>query len=189
MPLLDATYVQRYRGYLGWEGFTDGQSVVVPPMEVELYIQNYQVPIRKPKITEHVTISQIDPVSGHEAGSAGIFYGAPSLLQMELTGWTVTLQDSNKQWILKDRNGTTVSPISGSPSTFWGNIPYSEVVNVYLSGRINLTANGAYQRRDPDYYISPGGLRYSNPIISAYTSNFQPGVKKQLFTMTLLLET
>lgn len=181
MPTLDQTYVTQFRGFLGWNGFTNGQGNTIPPIAVELYINNLALPIRKPKITEHASVSQIDPISGMQIGNAALFYGSPDVLQMELSGWIITLQDTSRNWLIHDANGSSIS------STF-GNIPYSEVINAFLSGRVNVTAGGAPQRKDPDYYISPQGYKYLSPLLANYVPTFGVGAKKQFFQMTLYLE-
>lgn len=183
MTTLDYTYINRFRGILGWNAFIDGAGNHVPHVEIELFISSYPMPVRKVKATEYSTISQIDPVSQKEIGSAAIFYGPPDVLQMELSGWIITLQDSSRRWKIFASDGTT------SLTSTFGNIPYSEIINSYLSGVVNLTAGGATQRKDPDYYISPQGYMYNTPLISNYQPTFQPGAKKQMFEMTLFLET
>lgn len=167
-----------YRGFIGWNGFTDAAGNVRPPVRIELFIKDHPLPMRKPKFTEVITTSQIDPISKLETGFKGIFFGAPDILQVAVSGWIIS-PIASKQWALKDANGAALS---------YGNISYAEVVSRYLAGEYNLTVAGAAQRRDPDYYITPYGQQYDKPTVALWDPQYSPTMRKQAFSMTLYLE-
>jgi hypothetical protein len=167
-----------YRGFIGWNGFTDGAGNVRPPVRIELFIKDHPLPMRKPKFTEVMSISQIDPRSNLDTAFKGIFFGAPDILQVAFSGWIIS-PVSNNQWALKDANGTTLN---------YGNISYTEVISRYLAGEYNLTVSGAARRKDPDYYITPYGQQYDKPVIAIWDPQYSSVRQKQPFTMTLYLE-
>lgn len=180
MAIHDATYVNRYKGILGWNGGTQLETgVYFPPIEVELFIKEHPIPIRKPKPTEVVTMPQVTPVDrSHDTSTAAIFFGAPDLLQLQLSGWIITPKINN-QWRVTDTAGNPLN---------WGNITYAEVIGYLLSGQANMTRGQAMIRRDPDYYISPYGLQYAKPIVAQWEPQYSPNMRKQPFSMTLYLE-
>lgn len=163
-----------YRGVLGWNA-VGGKW---PAIEIPLYIKDHPLPLRRPKVTEINTAPLNDPVSGYELSTQTIFFGSPDLLQISITGWMITPK-SNNQFSPKDISGAALSV---------GNISYPELVMAFIEGRMNISATGAFNRKDPDYYVTPYGHRYNSPIISAFDASYSPTMKKQTFNMTLLLE-
>lgn len=182
-----------YKGILRWNGYVDGQGVTRPAIDVELYIKEHPIPIRKPKVTEIVTANTIDPYSGREAHSEYLFYGAPDVLQIALSGWIITptavsntRTSGNAYWAT---TGWAPKAADGSDITSTvGNIPYGELVSAFLEGRMNPSINGGSQRKDPDSYISPYGNEYAKPVISLWECTFTTNMRKQQFNATLLLE-
>lgn len=171
-----------YRGILGWEAFTDAQGNNRPKVEVELYIKDHPIPIRKPKLTEINTVTNFHPYESRETNTQALFFGAPDTLQLAISGWIITP-------IVVSGTGYAFSPkdVSGSVLPY-GNVSYAEVIGAYISGKLNLSAVGSYQRKDPDYYISPYGHQFLVPTISVWSPQYAVNMKRQAFSMTLLLE-
>lgn len=167
-----------YRGALGWYSFTDGQSNVRPYMEIELFIKEYPIPYRKPKITEVNTLSNLDS-QGYDASIQAIFWGSPEPLQVNMNGWLITPYE-DARWKLKDKFGNNVFTSQ--------NMTYGDVISAYIEGRLNLSSKGAFQRKDPDYFISPHGQQYSNPVITVWEPSYSVHPMKTPFSMTILLE-
>lgn len=171
-----------YRGYLEWDTFStaydNGALVGRPKVVIELYIKETGVPIRKPKVTEINTIPVKDPLSGFDTRAQALFWGAPDILQVSLSGWIITPLSGNS-WATVDSAGSALG---------LGNICYPELIDAYIEGRMNKTINEGTQRRDPDRYITPHGSVYNNPIIAAWDWNFTLNRRKQTFSMTLWLE-
>lgn len=155
-----------YKGILGWDAISGGPGAT----EVELYIKDHPIPVRRTKPTEVANVSQIDPRSNLETAFAGIFFSTPDILQVAISGWLITPTSSN-QW-----------------STSFGNISYGEVVANYISGEYSTTTSGALQRKDPDYYITPYGHRYNKPVIALWDCQYTVFIGKQTFSATLYLE-
>lgn len=147
--------LSNYKGVLGWTG----------DIEIDLYIKNHPIAIRRPKTTEMFLVQQVDTTSGQDTAFKGIFYGTPDPLELQLDGWLIT-------------------PISaGQFDTIYGNYSYAETIGMFLSGELNSGV-----RRDPDYYISPYGHKYNNPVITIWDPKYTPTMRKQEFSMGLLLE-
>lgn len=162
-----------YRGVLHWNGFTDGKGSVRSAIDIPMYIREHPIPLRKPKLTEVSTIPMKDVAGETDTSTQALFWGTPDLLQIQISGFLIT-PTVNKQWSITEFAGENVS--------------YAEIISAYIEGRLNLSSGGMWQRRDPDYYISPGGQRYNNPIISIWEPSYTPNRRKQQFSMTLLLE-
>lgn len=173
-----------YRGLLGWAGFTNGRGDVIPAIEVELFIKEHPIPIRKPKITEVNTLLQKDPGSGLASNTQAIFLGAPDPLTLNLSGWIITPRTAvgggQYKYDPKALSGTSLN---------WGNISNAEVITAFLGGRVDVSAAGLGIRRDPDYYVSPQGSKYSYPTVMTWNPSYTVSQKKVAFTMTLGLET
>ncbi len=172
-----------YKGILGWAGYTDGGGTVVPTIEIELFCKEVSKPIRKQKMTEISTIQTTVPVSataGYDGSSKTIFWGAPDLLQTSLSGWTITPVVAS-HYDPRAADGTSLY------STF-GNVTHSEIVSALIEGRLDLDSTGRPRSRHPNYYISPYGHQYIDPIISVWEPGHTPSPKKQTFSCTLYLE-
>lgn len=147
--------LSNYKGILGWTS----------TIEIELFIKNHPIPVRRPKTTELSLVQQIDDNSNLDTAFKGIFFGSPDPLELQLDGWLIT-------------------PISSHQfNTTYGNKSYAEVISGFLSGELN-----SGQRRDPDYYISPYGQKFGSPIISNWEPRYTATMIKQEFSMTLILE-
>lgn len=173
------TQIASYKGFLGWNAFVDGSGVTRPATEVELFIKEHPIPVRRPKVTEVYAKNSIDPMTQYDTGFKAIFYGQPDLLQIQLSGWIITPITSSA-WVPAD--------LSGTPLSYAGNISYAEVINNYITGEYNQTSAGAFQRKDPDYYTSPHGQVWTNPIIASWEPEYTVNRRKQAFTLTLWLE-
>lgn len=162
-----------YRGVLHWNGYTDGKAFVRPAIEIPMYIREHPIPMRKPKLTEVSTIPMEDVAGERDTSVQALFWGTPDLLQIQISGFLLT-PTTNGRWSIPEYPDDNVS--------------YAEIISAYIEGRLNLSAGGMWRRRDPDYYISPQGHRYNNPIISIWEPQYTAVRTKQQFTMTLLLE-
>lgn len=172
-------YLQDYRGVLGWNSYTEVYTnTTIPHIEIPLYVKEASVPIRKPKTTELSTVQTTDPGTRADTTTNVIFFGAPDVLQTTLSGWTIT-PVSNTQWAPVDVNGNPLN---------WGQLSYNDIIGYFIEGRFNRNVRGAWQRKDPDYYTTPRGHQYINPIIAAWQPQAQPVQRKQAFDMTLFLE-
>ncbi len=173
--------VTDFRGVLGWNAFTQPLGTTArPAVEVELFIKEHSIPTRKKKVQDINTISLTEPNSEKEMGTQAIFEGGVEPLQVTLSGWTKT-----------PIVGGYYEPrsLAGTALTGFQAITYTELIGYYIEGRMNQTVGGAYQRRDPDYFISPYGQKYNNPVISIWEPEALVGYpKKHNFTATLLLE-
>lgn len=170
-----------YRGVLHWDSFSaydNGGVVTRPAVDIPLYIKEHPLPFRKPKPTEIATVPTIDPMSGFDNSWQAVFWGAPDLLQITVSGWIITPIASG-----------AFTPVDAAGSLLnLGNISYAELISAYIEGRMNQTIKGASQRKDPTYYISPQGHKYNNPIIAVWDPQYSPTMRKQPFSMTLYLE-
>lgn len=174
-----AAYLSDYRGILGWTGYTEVfSSAVIPTIEIPLYVKESPIPTRRQKLTEISTLQTMDPGTQMETTTQIIFFGAPDILQVEISGWTIT-PTSNSVWAPVDASGSALG---------WGSISYNDIITYFIKGRLNRNAVGTWQRRDPDYYISPRGQRYNNVTVATYQPTAAPVQKKQPFDMTLFLE-
>lgn len=172
-------YLADYRGILGWNSFTEPYTNVTrPPIAIPLYLKEASMPIRKPKVTEIDTIQTMDPGTQQQTTTSVLFFGAPDVLTTQLSGWIIT-PVSNHQWAPVDANGNPLN---------YGQLSYTDIIGYYIQGRFNRNRSGAWQRQDPDYYITPRGQKYTNPIIQIYQPQAAPVMKKQSFDMTLYLE-
>lgn len=165
-----------YRGVLHWDGFNAYDGGVLqarPAFDVPLFIKEHPIPTRKPKITEIVTVGTIDPNSGFDLRTEGMFYGAPDPLQVTIQGWIITPTLNNQY-----NTGYTNA----------GNMSYADIISAYLEGRMNMNLHGAYQRVDPTYYISPHGHKYPHPIIQSWEPTQTQNMRKVQFSMTMILE-
>lgn len=171
-----------YRGVLHWNGYTDGGGNVRPVVDLPLYIKEHPIPIRKPKLTEISTVTMLDHQTQRDTGVNVLFWGAPEPLTLTLGGWLLT------PVVPVTSGGLTIGHKWSIPEYPTQNISYAELISAYIEGRLNLSAGGAWQRRDPDYYISPYGHQFTNPIITTWEPSYQPNMAKQAFNMTLLLE-
>ena len=163
-----------YRGVLGWNA-VGGKW---PDIEVPLFIQEHPIPLRKPKLTEVALAGITDPISGKELRTHYIFSGAPELLSLAISGWIITPTASGA-FTPKDKAGSNLS---------LGNVSYGEIILAFIEGHMDISSAGAFNRKDPDYYITPYGQKYNSPIIQAFDLSYTPTMKKQQFNMTLLLE-
>lgn len=175
-----ASYVADYRGALGWSAFTNGFGVSFNSIEVSLYIKDHPVPQRKLKYTEINTVQQIDPYSHLDTSVHGVFPQAPEPLSVSISGWMITpWSSSTNTWATKDTSGTTL---------FSGALCYPEIIQFFLDGGMNPNSAGVWQRKDPDYYITPYGMRYNHPIVGSYEFSATTNPKKHQFSMLLYLE-
>lgn len=182
----DYELVPDYRGVFGWNeysarNFADPDNEKIQPaFEVELFLKEHSIPIRKKKITEVTTIGSITG-EGIEGGTQMVLEGAPELLTVSLAGWTRTPINAQGHYAPTDLEGNEVADLAG--------YSYSEIVSLYIEGHMNLTPFRALQRKDPDYFITPYGQKYLNPTISVWESAPQAGQpKKHNLTATVLLE-
>lgn len=162
-----------YRGVLHWNSYTDGALNLRAAIDIPLYIKEHPIPLRKQKLTEINTIPMMDVVGQRDTSTQALFWGTPDLLQIQINGFLVT-PTAGSQWAIPEYPDENVS--------------YAEIISGYIEGRLNLTAGGMWRRKDPDYYISPGGQKYVKPIISVWEPQYTPVRQKQQFSMTLLLE-
>lgn len=178
----DFTQQSSFKGYIGWNAFTEAlNNVSRPAVQVELRIKEHGIPVRQPKIQEIVTASRFDPVEQRDISTAGMFYGAPDLLQVTISGVILTPKDSSDRYSPKDANGVALANMT--------NMTYADIIQMYIEGSINRTIGGAWQRKDPDYFISPYGNTYSRPVIMTWEPGFvNTSSKLQSFSMTLALE-
>lgn len=183
MPRSDYTQSASYKGYLGWNAYTEPlNSLSRPAVQIELFIKQMTLPIRNPKVQEMNTNTQFDPVSGKDVSTKGIFYGGPDILQVQLQGFVKTPKNASLQYTPKDASGTLLSGMTG--------VSYTDLISMYIEGALNQTTGGAWQRDDPDYFISPYGNTYNKPIIAVWEPSYaNTNAKQQAFNMTLFLET
>lgn len=181
-------------GYLGWDSFVQASDGATrPAVEIELFIKEHSLPVRKKKFSEIYTIDRQDPGSDIGLGNAVIFEGGPDALTVTISGFCKTPIDSDyvtapSTWHYgsyhfkpKTRAGDDLAWADG--------LTYVEVISHYLEGRANLSAGLNMQRRDPDYFISPYGHKYNKPIVSVWEPSAVSGyVKKHNFSATLILE-
>lgn len=162
-----ASQLADYRGIFGWDS---------PATEIELYIKDHPIPIRRMRPTEIYSSSQIDPRSQLETAFGGVFFGSSDLLQIAISGFvlTPTYPKSHASY-----------PQFNTP---FGNISYAEVISNFLAGEYSTTSAGALQRYDPDYYITPYGHRYTKPIVAIWECQHTVYQAKQTFNATLYLE-
>lgn len=166
--------LESYKGILGWKA----EAGKWPDIEIPLFIKNHPIPVRKPKITEINTVSVVDPMCFKEIGTAVFFAGTPDRLQLNLDGWLITPR-FNKEFVPVDTNGAPLS---------FGNVTYGEIISAFIQGQMEQTPNEVLKRRDPDYYISPYGHEFLNPIIGNWSTQYSPVPIKQPFSLTLYLE-
>lgn len=187
MARLDiAQMVADYRGVLHWNSFStysNGVSLTRPALDLPLFIKDHPIPVRKPKVTEVVTVPTIDPFSGKDTHASYLFFGSPDILQVVLSGWIITPKADSTSW------GATVDGSQSGTSLGLIEKSYGDIVAMYIEGEMNQTIGGAWQRKDPDYYITPHGQRYNNPKIATWDIQYTTNMRKQLFNMTLYLET
>lgn len=178
----DFTNQASYKGLLGWNAFTESLgSKSRPAIEVELFIKDHSIPVRQPKTQEVVTLTQFDPMTQRDVSSKGIFYGGPELLQATISGFLKTPKDGSLLFAPVDKSGAALSGMS--------DMTYGDIITMYIEGSINQTVGGAWQRKDPDYFISPYGNTYVSPVISTWEPSFvNTNSKLQAFSMTLTLE-
>lgn len=175
-----AAYVSDYRGVLGWNGFFDGLGTGQNAVEVDLYIKEHPIPQRRLKYSEINTMQHIDPYSKLDTAVHAVFEQAPDPLSVQIQGWMITpWSSSSNSWATKDTSGNVL---------FSGTLCYPEIIQLYLDGGMNLNSAGVWQRKDPDYYITPYGQRYANPIIGSYDFSATPNPKKHQFSMLIYLE-
>lgn len=174
MRLDIAQQLADYRGVLGWNAV----SGKWPAIEIPLFIQEHPIAIRKPKILELATYGTADPISGKDQKVHYIFRGAPDLLTLTISGWIITPKVSNA-FSPKDKLGADLNI---------GNISYGEIILAFIEGHMDISAAGSFNRKDPDYYITPYGQQYNGPVIQTFEMQYTPTMKKQSFNMTLLLE-
>lgn len=171
--------IGRYGGVLGWDSFTEPfTSTARPGIEIPLFLKEYAVPFRKPKLTEISTIQRVDPLGGHDISTNVLIFGMPDVLQTTMSGWIIT-PISNKVWQPYDITGTPLG---------WGQLNFADIITYFIEGRLNRNRGGAWIRKDPDYFISPGANKYNNPIIADFQPTATTVQVKQPFTMTLYLE-
>lgn len=170
-----------YRGVFGWNAFTQPLgNTSRPAIEIELFIKEHSVPVRKKKLTEINSVSLTDPVSQSEVGTQAIFEGSPEILTVTLSGW-VSTPIAGGVFTPKDKDGNIWTAAAG--------LTYAEIVSAMLEGQLDQTIGKAYRRKDPDYFISPYGHKYTKPIISVWEAEGVASyAKKQAFNATLLLE-
>lgn len=176
-----AAMVADYRGLLHWNavsGYVNGSIVNYPAIDIPLYIKEMSVPIRQPKITEVATVPTIDPNSGFDLKAEGVFWGGPDPLTLTLTGWIIT-PVTNKVYTPVDATGSLLNI---------GNMSYGEIISAYLEGRMAQNQQDAVQRTDPAYFLTPHGQKYVSPHISIWDTSFTVNMKKETFSMTLILE-
>lgn len=174
------TTLADYRGILHWNAYScyvDGAFTSIPALDIELFIKDHPIPMRKPKISEITTVPTIDPFSQREIGAQGVFFGSPDLLTLALTGFIIT-----------PMSGTAWAPLSAAGAALGWNMTYGEIVDALISGHMNQTIGGANQRKDPAYYISPYGKQYGSPIISTWECNYTVNRRVEQFSATLFLE-
>lgn len=172
--------LEDYRGVLTWNSFTEPYgSTFHPTVEIPLYLKEMSVPSRRPKITEIVSVTEIDSASGMEVGSNFLFWGAPGALSVTLTGFLIT-----------PMNGNVWAPVSSTGTALnLGNVNYADIISAYIEGRMNKTITGGIQRKDPDYFITPNGHKYIRPIITSFEPQHTTNARKMQFTMALQQET
>lgn len=170
-----------YGGLFHWNAFTDAYtSTNYPAIEVELFIKEHSIPARKKNTSEINTPSYYDSHSDMDVGVNAIFEGAPDLLSVSISGMLRT-PTTNGYYTPRDVTNTPVLPLLG--------VHYGEVVMLMISGEINRTAGGAFQRKDPTYFIDGYGNRYDNPVIQTWEAASVAGSPKhQSFTAQILLE-
>lgn len=149
-----------YRGVLGWDS----------SIEIPLFIKDHPIPQRRSRATEITTVPSADHKTGMDVTTQLLFFGAPDILQVSISGFIITPWDGN-QWV-----------------TPFGNVTYGEIVSMFLEGVLNRSPTGYPQRRDPDYYITPYGQKYDKPIISVWDTSMTLHPKKQIFSATIYLE-
>lgn len=176
-----------FRSRLVWNAYINSAGVSIPRIEIEMFIKDYPIPVRKPKLTEINTLTQPDPVTGHERNAQGLFFGAPEPLQVSFSGWIITP-------VTPVYSGATVIGYKWRPVDYtgaalgWGNISYTQVISAFIQGELNPTTNGSLRRKDPDSFIAPYGQSFQNPVITSFSPQESVNMKKQAFSMTLLLE-
>lgn len=170
-----------YRGVFGWDAFTQPMlDIIRPAFEVELFLKEHSLPQKKIKVTELSTVSLIDPFSHKETSTRTMFEGAPDPLSVTLSG-SIHSKIVGGVFTPYDKDGSVWSDFEGYTN--------AEIVSLYLEGYMNLTAGEAPQRKDPDYYITPNGHKYLNPVITVWEVQAVAGYpSKHNFSATVLLE-
>lgn len=178
----DFTQQSSYKGLLGWNAYTEAlNSTARPAVEIELWLKEYSIPIRQPKIQEVATATQFDPIGQRDISTAGIIYGGPDVLQVTMTGFLKTPKDSGLLFAPVDKSGAALSGMS--------DMTYGDIITMYIEGSLNKTVGGAWMRKDPDYFISPYGNTYTDPVIMSWEPSFvNTNSKLQSFSTTLMLE-
>lgn len=182
-----------YGGVLHWNAFTDNYtSTAYPAIDVELWIKEHSIPARKKNTNEINTPSYYDSHADLDTGVNAIFEGAPELLAITLSGMLKTPISNNKPtspYYYPSRVGVYLPMSGGSAITPLVSIHYGEIVMLLISGEINRTAGGAFQRKDPNYFIDGYGNKYTNPVIQSWEASTVGGSPKhQSFSATILLE-
>lgn len=171
-----------YRGVLGWSSYTDGRGNFRKATEIPLYIREQGIPMRRPQVTEINTATMLDPGSYKDTGVNAIFWGTPEPLQVLITGFIITPTlrvGDTVQWDPKALDASSLN---------YGNLAYTDIISAYIEGRLNLNVAGVWMRRDPNYFITPQGHKYNDPIIVQYEAQYTTSMRKQQFNMTLFLE-
>lgn len=178
----DFTQSSSYKGYIGWNAYTEAlNSKARPAVQIELWLKSHTIPTRVPKVQEVITNTQFEPTEQRDVSTGGIFYGGPELLTVQLQGYVKTPKNASLQYTPKDASGTLITLMAGAS--------YLDVISMYIEGALNRTIGGAWQRKDPDYFISPYGNTYINPVISVWEPQYSTTTaKQQPFSMTLILE-
>lgn len=155
---------------------------------IPLFIQQIDIPIRKPKLTEVNTIPTHDENSFSDWSTQALFYGGQSLLISTMSGYLITpvvlIADGisgQKYAQLAPTTGLSTDPLLG--------YSYGDIVWAYLEGKLNQPNPNVFVRTDPSSYTDPFGNVYTNPVIQQFTCEHAPTVTdQQKFTMTIYLE-
>lgn len=175
-----AAQIADYRGVLGWNSFTNAFGTLIPAIEVALYCKEHSIPSRKPKFTELYSAPMLigDGTKLWNNQLRVIFEGSPDPLAVDISGWIIT-PTSNNKWAPVSKTGATLN---------LGNVSYADIVTMFITGQMTPTVSGYVERKDPDYYISPYGQQYVDPVIISWEPSYAPVQKKQPFTLSMYLE-
>ena len=182
--------VADYRGLLTFPQVTDAGTatpITYPSITIPLYIKEHPIPVRAPKITEVNTLPVALPNATWQTGYSAMFFGAPSPLSLQLSGWVITpttpinrisTWDPTTDGRFKKEGGTSLGLLNWS---------YGDLITAYLDGRMNRT-DQIWKRVDPISYTDPYGRVYTSPIVTSFEYNYVQPQKKQTFSLELWLE-
>ena len=170
---------------LNWTSQSNSEASLVyastdqhPAITIPLYVQDYNLPVRGQKFQDVSTVDSV--MSGYQAGARAGFFGNQEPLQTSLSGFIIT--PTSNTGFTPTTDGTKTGTSLGLTS-----VCYPEIILAYMEGRMQRTAQGAFQRRDPAQFIDPYGNVFTSPYVISFEAQFTVTPKRQTFTMELWL--